>query len=101
MVHHQKNYPHHRAILSSYRARTRDLWSKKEQLENKFALKKLSQIQQQYENDAEDEIGNALQFKLLSSKVERDIMQEVAFTSQLLNQLHHMTKYISNPNHDP
>ena len=59
------------------------------------------QIQQQYENEAEDEIDNALQFKLLSSKVERDIMQEVAFTSQLLNQLHHMTNYISNPNHDP
>ncbi|KAL7530754.1 hypothetical protein ACHAXR_003654 [Thalassiosira sp. AJA248-18] len=93
-------------ILYHYRGRSRDMWSPEEQEEGRQEYKGDMNRTRSKNNELDEEVDNLYQAKQLSSRTERDIMQKVAFTDQLLNDMNQMTSHLSfdasiDDNNDP
>ncbi|KAL7549323.1 hypothetical protein ACHAWF_017111 [Thalassiosira exigua] len=78
-------------ILFHYRGLSRDIWSKKEQEEGRQAYQQRGGKTKYREDELGNELDPILQAKQLSSVVERNVMAQATFTSQILNSLDRVT----------
>jgi len=85
-----KTSTHNKAILSNYRSLSRTIWSDQIQAEGRAEYKYSKSNQHngnEFNNDIDMMVDNMSIGKQLSTQTERNIMQNVAFTDQLINQM--------------
>jgi len=88
-----------RMILSHYRARNRTIWSEQQQAEGFAQYRHMKQnIRTIDYDDIDNEIDDLIASNILSDYQERQIMQRVAYSDQLIRQLKTSSKPITDGN---